>query len=111
MYTPNPFILSQQGYIKMRRRKINQLSDLHKQNRNISYMSTGNINIYSKVTMEINPFEIIHSNSSAFGFRKNRYRLKFLTILSYDYSTIKDLYTIARVKYSLKNISKLKRKR
>ena len=93
-----------------RRRRINQLSDLRKWNYNISHMSTGNIDIYSKATMKIGPFEVIRSDSSVYGFRKNRYRLKFLTRLSDDYSTIKDLYSIARFKSSLKYAARRRRK-
>lgn len=97
-------------------RRITQLSDLRKWNRNISHISTGNINIYKKATYKTGPFEVIRSDASVFGFRKNRYnRLKFLTRLSYDYSTINDLYSIARFKSrfksSLKTVAKRRRNR
>ena len=92
-------------------RRIRQLSDLHKWNRNISRIAERNINIYSKATYKTSPFEVIRSDLSVFGFRKNRYNLKLLTRLSYDYSAINDLYTVARFKYSLKNVATRRRKR
>ena len=93
-------------------RRIRQLSDLRKWNRNISRIAEGNINIYSIATMKTGPFEVIRSDTSIFGFRKNRYnRLKFLTRLSYDYSTINDLYSIARFKSSLKTVARRRRNR
>ena len=92
--------------------RIRQLSDLRKWNRNISCIAERNINIYSKATMKTGPFEVIRSDASIFGFRKNRYnRLKFLTRLSYDYSTINDLYSMARFKSSLKTVAKRRRNR
>lgn len=96
----------------MRVIRVKQLSDLRKYNKDISYRSTGNINIHSKATYKIDPFEVIRSDTSIFGYRKNRYnRLKFLTRLSYNYSTINDLYSIARFKSTLKTVAKRRRKR
>ena len=107
------------------RRRIKQLSNLHKWNKNNNMYNrstaidfniyskantTSPFNIYSKANTT-SPIDILHSNVSIFGYRSNKHNLKFLLRLSNIDTALKDLYTICGVNVSLKTMAKYRRRK
>ena len=95
------------------RRRIKQLSNLHKWNKNNNMYNRStaiDFNIYSKANTT-SPIDILHSNVSIFGYRSNKHNLKFLLRLSNIDTALKDLYTICGVNVSLKTMAKYRRRK